>query len=107
MAERFHTIEARGVSLTLDTAVGHVRRFEISRDHVPVRPLHVAPWVDDPTIANDPSILPNLKFLAGDFFCAPFGKNDVEAAPSHGWPANTPWTWRADEAITGGNPRPF
>ena len=102
MVERFHTIEAKGVWLTLDTAVGHVRRFEVERDGTRVRPLHTAPWVDDPAVANDPSILPNLKFLAGDFFCAPFGKSDVEDAPPHGWPANSEWKSLGDKSFVGG-----
>ena len=102
MVERFHTIEAKGVWLTLDTAVGHVRRFEVERDGTRVRPLHTAPWVDDPAVANDPSILPNLKFLAGDFFCAPFGKSDVEDAPPHGWPANSAWKSLGDKSFVGG-----
>ncbi len=102
MPERFHTIEAEGVRLTVDLAVGHLRRFEVERDGVRIAPLHVAPWVDDPSIANDPSILPNLKFLAGDFFCAPFGKSDVEEAPLHGWPANSQWTALGDTRFSGG-----
>ena len=102
MAERFPTIEAEGVRLTLDLAVGHVRRFEVERDGARILPLHVAPWVDDPAIAGDPAILPNLKFLAGDFFCAPFGKSDVEDAPSHGWPANSEWTALGEARFAGG-----
>ena len=102
MAERFSTIEAEGVRLTLDLAVGHVRRFEVERDGARILPLHVAPWVDDPAIASDPAILPNLKFLAGDFFCAPFGKSDVEDAPSHGWPANSEWTALGEARFSGG-----
>ena len=102
MAERFPTIEAEGVRLTLDLAVGHVRRFEVERDGARIAPLHVAPWVEDPATANDPAILPNLKFLAGDFFCAPFGKSDVEDAPSHGWPANSEWTALGETRFSGG-----
>ncbi len=102
MKERFRSIEAEGVHLTLDLAVGHIRRFEVERNGLRISPLHVAPWVDDPTIAGDPKILPNLKFLAGDFFCAPFGKSDVEEAPSHGWPANSEWTALGDSRFPGG-----
>jgi hypothetical protein len=91
MTERFHTIKAEGVSLTLDLAVGHVRSFEVDRDGRRIMPLHTAPWVEDKAIADDPSILPNLKFLSGDFFCAPFAASDVEEAPPHGWPANARW----------------
>lgn len=100
--KRFQTLEAQGVRLTVDTAVGHVREFEIRRDGANIQPLHVAPWVDDQKIGDDPSLLPNLKFLAGDFFCAPFGKSDVEVAPSHGWPANSEWETLPDLRFAGG-----
>lgn len=92
METRFQTIEAAGIRLMVDTAVGHIRHLEIEHGGATITPLHVAPWVDDPAIADDPTILPNLKFLAGDFFCAPFGKSDVEEAPPHGWPANSQWS---------------
>ena len=97
MSERFHTIIADGVRLTLDLAVGHVRTFEIASASGPLRPLHTAPWVDDPAVAADPEIPPNLKYLSGDFFCAPFGASDVEEAPQHGWPGNSPWSFLVEE----------
>jgi hypothetical protein len=102
MADRFHTIAAEGVRLTLDLAVGHVRLLEIERDGHVIRPLHVAPWVDDPALATDPDMPGNLKYLAGDFFCAPFGKSDVEASPGHGWPANSAWRHLGDARFEGG-----
>src|SRR5688572_12054495 len=91
MSERFHTVEAQGVRLTLDLDIGHVRAFEIERDGRTLTPFHTAPWVDNPAVAADPAIPPNIKGLSGDFFCAPFGKSDVEEAPPHGWPANSRW----------------
>ncbi|HEX3982346.1 MAG TPA: hypothetical protein VHX12_01505, partial [Acidisoma sp.] len=33
--------------------------------------------------------------MAGDFFCAPFGKADIEPAPAHGWAANGLWSVEA------------
>lgn len=91
MAERFHTIRADGIAVVIDLAVGHLRSLEIERDGRKLTPLYTAPWVDDPAISADESILPNLRFLSGDFFCAPFGATDDPAIPSHGWPANSPW----------------
>jgi hypothetical protein len=103
MTERFHTIAAKGARLTLDTAVGHVRLFEIERDGRKILPFHVAPWVDDPAVANDPEILPNLKFLAGDFFCAPFSTSDVEpGTPGHGWPGNSEWRLLGETRLADG-----
>jgi hypothetical protein len=98
MSERFHTIAADGISLTLDLAVGHIRSLEIERDGSKVTPLHTAPWVDDPEISDDPDIAPNLKYLSGDFFCAPFGLSDVEEAPPHGWPPNSRWEFAGEDA---------
>jgi hypothetical protein len=87
----FSTIEAKGIRVALDLRAGHVRSLEIEADGRTLRPLHTAPWVDDPSITGDESIPPNLRLLSGDFFCAPFGLSDVEPAPSHGWTANSPW----------------
>ncbi len=91
MSERFHETSADGIRVIIDLAVGHVRLLEILRDGRRLKPLYTAPWVDDPAIANDDSIPPNLRALSGDFFCAPFGGTDEEAVPSHGWPANSRW----------------
>ena len=91
MAERFHTVSAEGISVTVDLDIGHLRSVEIVRDGKKQTPFYTAPWVDDPAIANDQSIFPNLRGLSGDFFCAAFGRNDVEDAPPHGWPANSRW----------------
>jgi hypothetical protein len=96
MTERFRNIAAEGIALTLDLAVGHIRSFEIECDGRRLRPLHTAPWVEDRAITDDPHLPPGLKFLSGDFFCAPFGKSDVEEAPAHGWPANSAWQFLSE-----------
>lgn len=102
VSDRFRTIKAKGIELVLDLAVGHIRSLEIERDGRRITPLHTAPWVNDREIAEDPAILPNLKFLSGDFFCAPFGKSDVEEGPPHGWPANSEWGFFDEEALPNG-----
>ncbi|MCP4380864.1 MAG: hypothetical protein GY798_05490 [Hyphomicrobiales bacterium] len=102
MAERLYTIEADGVKLVLDRAVGHVRAFEVSIDGRRIEPLHTAPWLEEPDIVQDDGIDNNLKFLSGDFFCAPFAASDVEPAPPHGWPANAEWTPLGDERLADG-----
>jgi hypothetical protein len=91
MVERFHTVSAEGITVKVDLDIGHLRSVEIVRDGKRLTPFYTAPWVDDPAIANDQSILPNLRGLSGDFFCAAFGRNDIEEAPPHGWPANSRW----------------
>ena len=87
----FHKIAAEGISVTLDLRVGHIRELLVTREGRSLAPFHTAPWVEDAAIAEDESIPGNLRFLSGDFFCAPFGKSDVEDAPSHGWTANSLW----------------
>jgi hypothetical protein len=90
------------VRLTLDLDVGHIRAFEVEHAGRTIAPLHTAPWVDEPGVAADPTIPPNLKYLSGDFFCAPFAKSDVEEAPSHGWPANSRWNLLGTASRAGG-----
>src|SRR3954451_13833475 len=91
MTDRLHTLRAEKISLTLDLAVGHIRSLEIECGGRRLTPFHTAPWLEERAIIDDPDIPPGLKYLSVDFFCAPFGKSDVEEAPGHGWPANSPW----------------
>ncbi|MDP3525246.1 MAG: hypothetical protein Q8S27_11750 [Hoeflea sp.] len=86
-----NTIDLDPVTLTLDASVGHIAGLGIRDGERILSPLHRAPWVDDPRAEFPTGTAPNVKRLAGDFFCAPFGRNDIEAAPSHGWPANSGW----------------
>ncbi len=102
MTERFHKIQAEGISLAVDLAVGHIRDFTVEAAGRRLTPLHTAPWVNDPAITEDPEMSPNLKYLSGDFFCAPFGANDLEpGVPGHGWPANSAWRLAGEERSGG------
>ncbi|WP_421724830.1 hypothetical protein [Bauldia sp.] len=92
MSERLHTIEAENVRLVLDLEVGHVRSFETVFGERTIEPLHTAPWIEEKEIIEADDIPGNLKYLSGDFFCAPFAASDVEGGPAHGWPANSPWS---------------
>src|SRR4051812_29018812 len=91
MPERFSTVQAKGIEVVVDLAVGHLRSVEIERGGRKLTPFYTAPWLDDPAIASDESLLPNLRFLSCDFFCAPFSATDDPAVPPHGWPANSRW----------------
>lgn len=92
------------VSLSIDLSVGHIAALKIRDGQRTLSPLHRAPWVDDPDAVFPDATPPNVKRLSGDFFCAPFGRNDVEEGPSHGWPANSAWdhveTSRQDDRLT-------
>lgn len=86
-----HSIDLDPIALKLDASVGHIADLKIRDGGRILSPLHRAPWVDDPGTEFPAGTAPNVKRLSGDFFCAPFGRNDIEHAPSHGWPANSGW----------------
>jgi len=71
---------------------GHLGPVTFDRQGRRLRPYSVAPWAEEQT---DPSLLPLLKALRGDFFCLPFGGNDTpfgrEKHPVHGETANARW----------------
>lgn len=79
------------VSISIDLSVGHIAGLTIRDGNRTLSPLHRAPWVDDPAAVFPDGTPPNVQRLSGDFLCAPFGRNDLEPAPSHGWPANNAW----------------
>lgn len=79
------------VSISIDLSVGHIAGLTIREGNRTLSPLHRAPWVDDPAAGFPEGTPPNVERLSGDFLCAPFGRNDIETAPSHGWPANSAW----------------
>ncbi|EDQ32029.1 hypothetical protein HPDFL43_02929 [Hoeflea phototrophica DFL-43] len=86
-----HRFDLAPVSFSLDTDVGHIAALHIADGDRQLSPLHRAPWADDSEAVFEATTPPNVKRLSGDFFCAPFGRNDVVEAPSHGWPANSDW----------------
>jgi hypothetical protein len=56
-----------------------------------VEPFSTAPWCDTPEARK---LIPLLRELRGDFFCAPFGDGPAwrgELHPPHGEPANARW----------------
>lgn len=85
------TAETAQARLAVDPALGNIRRLEFEVMGRRLAPLHAAPWLDDPEILRDESLLPIERRLSGDFFCAPFGASDVTDAPPHGWTANSAW----------------
>lgn len=84
-------LAARGISVEIDLAVGHIADLTIEAGGRVLRPLHRAPWIDEPDGAFPEGVAPNVRRLSGDFLCAPFGRSDIEPAPPHGWPANSAW----------------
>lgn len=95
-------IEAKGISVTVDLAVGHLSDMTVETGGRTLRPLHRAPWIDEPQGTIPADFPAGSARLSGDFLCAPFSRSDVEEAPLHGWPANSRWdlvdNWRGDDA---------
>ena len=93
---------AKGISVCVDLSVGALCDLIIDHGGKILRPLHRAPWIDEPCESLPPDISPGLARLSGDFLCAPFGTSDVEPAPGHGWTANAPWDVVSTAAIADG-----
>lgn len=93
---------AEGIAVALDLTVGHLAALTVETDGRSLRPLHRAPWADEPDARFPDGTAPNVRRLSGDFFCAPFGVADLDQAPPHGWPANSAWSLVEDKAIAGG-----
>ncbi|MFA6959726.1 MAG: hypothetical protein WC205_03125 [Opitutaceae bacterium] len=65
-------------------------KFRLGRQVI--EPLHTAPWCGEPEAGK---LIPLLRGLRGDFFCAPFGAGPGwrgEEHPPHGETANADWT---------------
>jgi hypothetical protein len=82
-------VSATGITFTFDPLGGFLRDLRVTDAGRTLAPLHTAPWV---TSDEDLSGIPlHLARLAGDFFCAPFAREDG-ASTMHGWTANGHWT---------------
>ncbi len=71
-------------------------KFRIGRQNV--EPFHTASWCETPEAKK---LIPLLRELRGDFFCAPFGAGlawNGEEHPPHGEPANGTWKVTSREA---------
>lgn len=91
-------IASNRTSLAVTQTGGHLSGVTFTlRDGRQVRPMHLAPWVNE-TLPDDAP--PVLRMLRGDFFCAPFGSSDVISGESrvHGLAANG--TWRLAKSST-------
>ncbi|KAJ56027.1 hypothetical protein ACMU_09700 [Actibacterium mucosum KCTC 23349] len=97
MSQMF-TLSNNHGSITIDPALGQLFEVFLTDGERLIAPLNRAPWVDDPAIQADPSLLPIEKRLGGDFFCAPFGGSEIDGVPNHGHTANSPWDIEAREA---------
>lgn len=73
---------------------GHLGPISFQLDGRRVTPFAVAPWAEEGVSLH--AVPAMLEVLRGDFFCMPFGANDVayhgEMHPPHGESANERWT---------------
>lgn len=81
-----------GIRVVVNPLGGMLDHVVIADRGRSIEPLHRAPWIGEPPESFPPDMPPHLGVMAGDFFCAPFGRSDIEPAPLHGWPANGTWT---------------
>ncbi|WP_305985774.1 hypothetical protein [Roseibium sp. MMSF_3544] len=90
-AETFIKLESDCGSLMFDPSIGNLPSLRFRTEGSELKPLHTAHWVGSAEAEADPGMSPSLKRLSGDFFCAPFGANDLEDGPAHGLSANSRW----------------
>ncbi|WP_226782421.1 hypothetical protein [Oceaniglobus trochenteri] len=109
MTVALHSLTARGISATLDLDHGQLHSLEVHRDGRDINPWSRVPWADGPDdpARFAPDMPPHLRRMSGDFFCAPFVRDDVEGAPPHGWTANSAWSLVEDVEIAGGRRATF
>lgn len=79
------------VRAAIDPATGGLCQLAVTVAGREIEPLHRAPWVTEDREAELSRLDPVERWLGGDFFCAPFGVNDLEPGPIHGWAANSRW----------------
>lgn len=86
------TIRASRTRAHLTKLGGHLGPVEFRLGAKTIAPLSVAPWAEEPAAKK---LIPLLRALRGDFFCAPFGGNGTpwrgEKHPPHGETANSSW----------------
>lgn len=80
------------VTFQMTKAGGQIAPVAFRLGRRTVEPFHTAPWCGQPEAAQ---LIPLLRELRGDFFCAPFGAGPAwrgEEHPPHGETANADWT---------------
>ncbi len=81
-------LSAENISVAFAPEGGAIARLVVQDGARTVDLLHRAPWHAD-EVPRGAS--PHQRWLAGDFFCAPFGDASADGAPLHGWTANGLW----------------
>lgn len=98
MTEHNHTLNNGLVEVGLNPVGGQLEPVCFFLNGQTVSPLHHAPWFGEP----HPDLPPMLQNLQGDFFCAPFGDNDLllEETRPHGLTANGTWLLKETKPLS-------
>ena len=89
MSRHLDHIASGSVAFDFNRSGGNIENFAVtSEGGTVIRPLHTAPWASEAATLSDDIDLVERQ-LSGDFFCAPFGVNQV--GPIHGPTANRLW----------------
>lgn len=94
-------ISAEGISVHFDPQGGVIDDVEIKMGGVTLHPMHRAPWLAAGEALPD-HVAPVERKLAGDFFCAPFGRSAADV-PIHGPAANGTWREAGQEIADDGS----
>ena len=96
------TIRSNRTRAYLTQLGGHLGPVEFRLGAKTIAPFSVAPWAEEP---GTKKLIPLLRALRGDFFCAPFGGNGTpwrgEKHPPHGETANSPWSCKSIQTARG------
>ena len=79
------------VSFEITPTGGHLSKAKFRIGRQSVEPFSTAPWYGE---TEAKKLIPLLRALRGDFFCAPFGHGPAwrgEDHPPHGESANSAW----------------
>lgn len=91
-----HTIETVGAKVTVNPQGGHLDQVAFGSGADRIHPMHRAHWRTGEDNGGLPETVPSemgqsLASLSGDFFCAPFGHDDITGTVEHGLTANGTW----------------
>jgi hypothetical protein len=87
---KIHKLNNNNVEVGVIEECGHLFPVRFFFDYDVIEPMHISPWLNE---EHDPETPPMLRYLRGDFFCAPFGDSDLlpDEQRAHGTPANDTW----------------
>ena len=86
-----HQLKTEQIELAVSEEGGHLWPVRFKGDSGWLEPMHCAPWAEESLPEGTP---PVIRILRGDFFCAPFGDNDLDPTETRGHGATANGRWR-------------